>query len=99
MPTVAAEAMMHNVPCLVSDTTGTVKYIRDGIDGLIFQSENAGQLKEILERCIQGEFDLVQMGRNARNVYEEYFSMEAFENRLMELIANQIEQSNRQQIS
>lgn len=90
MPTVAAEAMMHNVPCLVSDTTGTVKYIRDGIDGLIFQSENAGQLKEILERCIQGEFDLVQMGRNARNVYEEYFSMEAFENRLMELIANQI---------
>lgn len=54
------------------------------------QSENTGQLKEILERCIQGEFDLVQMGRNARNVYEEYFSMEAFENRLMELIANQI---------
>ena len=99
MPTVAAEAMMHNVPCLVSDTTGTVKYIRDGIDGLIFQSENAGQLKEILERCIQGEFDLVQMGRNARNVYEEYFSMEAFENRLMELITNQTEQSNRQQIS
>lgn len=90
MPTVAAEAMMHKVPCLVSDTTGTVKYIRDGIDGLIFQSENTGQLKEILERCIQGEFDLVQMGRNARNVYEEYFSMEAFENRLMELIANQI---------
>ena len=83
MPTVAAEAMMHKVPCLVSDTTGTVKYIRDGIDGLIFQSENTGQLKEILERCIQGEFDLVQMGRNARNVYEEYFSMEAFENRLM----------------
>lgn len=99
MPTVAAEAMMHNVPCLVSDTTGTVKYIRDGIDGLIFQSENAGQLKEILERCIRGEFDLVQMGRNARNVYEEYFSMEAFENRLMELITNQTEQSNRQQIS
>ena len=90
MPTVAAEAMMHKVPCLVSDTTGTVKYIRDGIDGLIFQSEDTGQLKEILERCIQGEFDLVQMGRNARNVYEEYFSMEAFENRLMELIANQI---------
>ena len=90
MPTVAAEAMMHKVPCLVSDTTGTVKYIRDGIDGLIFQSENAEQLKETLERCIRGEFDLDQMGRNARNAYEKYFSMEAFENRLMDLISNQI---------
>ena len=90
MPTVAAEAMMHKVPCLVSDTTGTVKYIRDGIDGLIFQSENAEQLKEILERCVRGEFDLGQMGRNARNVYEEYFSMEAFENRFLELIANRV---------
>lgn len=99
MPTVAVEAMMHSVPCLISDSTGTVKYIRDKVDGMIFQSGNAEQLKEMLEHCIRswfhigqadkngpGKKDLEQMGKNARKVYEKYFSMEAFERRFMSLV-------------
>lgn len=88
MPTVAAEAMMHGLPCLLSDTTGTVRYIRDGIDGMIFQSEDADQLKEMLEKCLWSRVDIERMGRNARGVYEKYFSMDAFENSLMKLIEN-----------
>lgn len=86
MPTVAAEAMMHGVPCVLSDTTGTVKYIRDERDGMIFQSGNAEQLKEILANCIQGRWNLDQMGRNARKVFEKYFSLEAFEVHFMDLV-------------
>ncbi|MEH2946869.1 glycosyltransferase family 4 protein [Lachnospiraceae bacterium 56-18] len=86
MPTVAAEAMMHGLPCLISDTTGTVQYIGDGIDSIVFQSGNAEQLREMLRRCIRGSYNLKEMGRNARGVYEKYFSMQAFENRLMELV-------------
>lgn len=86
MPTVAAEAMMHGLPCLISDTTGTVQYIGDGIDSIVFQSGNAEQLREMLRRCIRGSYNLKEMGRNARGVYEKYFSMQAFENSLMELV-------------
>lgn len=86
MPTVAAEAMMHEVPCLISDTTGTVRYLRGDMDGIIFQSGNAEQLGEILSKCIQGYYDLETIGKNARRVFENYFSMEAFENRFMSLI-------------
>ncbi|MCI9488661.1 MAG: glycosyltransferase family 4 protein [Dorea sp.] len=99
MPTVAVEAMMHSVPCLISDSIGTVKYIRDKIDGMIFQSENAEQLKEILECCVRGWFrigrvdknaqnkkELEKMGKNARKIYERYFSMETFERRFMSLV-------------
>lgn len=86
MPTVVAEAMMHGIPCLVSDTTGTVKYLRDGVDGMVFQSGNVEQLAELLCRCIQGFDDLKQMGKNARLVFEKYFSMETFEDHLMRLI-------------
>lgn len=86
MPTVAAEAMMHGVPCLLSDSAGTVKYIRDGSDGMVFQSGNTEQLAEILNRCIQGCYDLERMGRNARKVFEKYFSMEAFERRFLNLV-------------
>ena len=86
MPTVAAEAMMHEVPCLISNTTGTARYLRDDLDGIVFQSGNAEQLGDVLSKCIQGYYDLERMGRNARRVYEKYFSMKAFENRFMSLI-------------
>lgn len=86
MPTVAAEAMMHGVPCLISDTAGTVKYIRNGIDGIVFQSGNIEQLREILRKCIQGSYNLKEMSRNACKVFEKYFSMEAFEQRFMSLV-------------
>ena len=86
MPTVAAEAMMHGVPCLISDTAGTAGYIRDGMDGIVFQSGNVEQLKEVLEICIQEKLDLEQMGKNARKVFENDFSMEAFEKRFIALI-------------
>lgn len=77
--------MMHGVPCLVSDAAGTVQYISDGIDGFVFQSGNVKQLRKLLEQCIQGNVGLVQMGRNARKVFEKYFSMEAFEKCFMNL--------------
>lgn len=83
MPTVAAEAMMHGVPCLVSDAAGTAQYIKNGLDGFVFQSENADQLRELLESCILDRPEW--MGRNARRIYEEYFSMEAFEKQFMSL--------------
>lgn len=86
MPTVAAEAMMHGLPCLISDTAGTVKYIRNGIDGIVFQSGNIEQLREILRKCIQGSYNLKEMSRNACKVFEKYFSMEAFEQRFMSLV-------------
>lgn len=86
MPTVVAEAMMHNVPCLISDAVGTTEYIRNGIDGMIFQSENVEQLKKLLEQCIKKQIDLVQMGRNARIVFDNYFSIDAFEERFMYLV-------------
>lgn len=88
MPTVAAEAMMHGVPCLISDAAGTASYIESGVDGLIFESENAAQLEEMLKKCILNSFDLKEMGRKARNLFEDYFSMEAFEKRFMNLIEN-----------
>lgn len=86
MPTVVAEAMMHSVPCLISNSTGTAAYIEDGINGRIFESENAKQLKELVEGCILGDYDLEKMGKNARKIFEKYFSMEAFEKRFMSLV-------------
>jgi glycosyltransferase involved in cell wall biosynthesis len=83
MPTVAAEAMMHEVPCCLSDVVGTVQYIQDGIDGIIFKSEDVNQLRDKIIWCVQHREDLPNMGKAARKVYEQYFSMEAHERALM----------------
>ncbi len=86
MPTVAAEAMMHSLPCILSDAAGTAAYIDNGNDGLIFQSGNASKLAERISWCI-GHYDsLPSMGEAARGVYEARFSSDVFERELMKLI-------------
>lgn len=83
MPTVAAEAMMHGVPCLVSDTAGTASYIDRGENGDVFESRNATELSEKLKWYINHQDTLKKMGERARGVYESFFSMETFEKNLM----------------
>ena len=86
MPTVAAEAMMHSVPCMVSDVTGTAAYIQNNEDGFIFESENVQELAEKIEWCVKNRNELRHMGQRARKIYEKVFSMRAFEERLMEIV-------------
>lgn len=86
MPTVAAEAMMHGVPCIVSDATGTAGYIHDGLDGFIFKSEDVDGLAAKINRCMEHRERLAQMGREARKIYEKYFSMEIFERNLLDIV-------------
>lgn len=86
MPTVAAEAMMHYVPCIVSDATGTTAYIHDGEDGLIFPNEDAKQLASKIEWCVQNKKRIGDIGKRARNIYDEYFSMQVFEERFLQIL-------------
>lgn len=83
MPTVAAEAMMHEVACLVSDATGTADYITDKEDGLIFSSENINELCRDIEWCVINKDKLPLLGKKARKIYENKFSIHAFETALM----------------
>lgn len=86
MPTVAAEAMMHSVPCIVSDATGTAAYIHNGEDGFVFPGEDVQALAERIEWCVTNKAELDSIGKKARKLYEKHFSMPAFEKSFMEVI-------------
>lgn len=86
MPTVAAEAMMHSVPCLVSDAVGTAAFIRHGTDGLVFPSEDVQALYNMIVWCIGHRREVRGMRKNARLLYERKFSMEIFERSVTELV-------------
>ena len=82
MPTVAAEAMMHGAPCLISDATGTADYIEHGVNGFVFQSGDRQQLAALIEYCIEHRSSLSKLGAKARKLYESVFSMDVFEREL-----------------
>lgn len=86
MPTVAAEAMMHSVPCIVSDAAGTAAYIHDGEDGFTFPSEDVQALAERIAWCVANKEKLGSIGKKARKLYDKHFSMPAFEKKFMEII-------------
>lgn len=88
MPTVCAEAMMHCVPCLVSDAAGTAAYISDYVDGMVFKSENAGELREKILWCMANRDALKRMGKEAEKVFEKVFSVTAFEKNLLAYVRN-----------
>jgi len=86
MPTVCAEAMSHGLPCIISDAAGTIKYIDNMINGVIFQSENVDDLATKIRWAVEHRNQLNKMGINARKVFENNFNMETFERNLLKLI-------------
>lgn len=91
MPTVAGEAMMHSVACIISDAIGTTEYIENKESGLVFRSEDSRDLADKIEWCIYHRDEVKRMGRNARKIYEKFFSMEAFEKNLLHIVEDKIE--------
>ena len=86
MPTVCAEAMMHGLPCIVSDSAGTVKYIHDGVDGIIFASEDIENLEKKIIWAIDNKDKVMEMEKASRRLYETTFSMKVFEENILGLI-------------
>lgn len=86
MPTVAAEAMMHGVPCIVSDVTGTAEYIENGINGFVFPVEDMQELSREIIWTVLNKEKICNMGINARLIYEKIFSIDAFKNNIVKLI-------------
>lgn len=86
MPTVAAEAMACGIPCLISDAAGTVEYIRDGLDGFVFHSEDVKELALKIRWCVEHREKLEEIGRRSRQIFDRYFSMDVFEKNLLCLV-------------
>lgn len=84
LPIVLAEGMMHEKICITSNSTGMVKYITDGENGFVFESENVEMLNEKMRWVFLHRYELNDVKKRARDTYERFFSMEAFGGRLEE---------------
>ena len=82
LPIVMTEAMMYGKPCIASDSTGTADYIDNGVNGFVCKTEDAEDLCEKMRYFIHNPERIKEMGQEARKVYEEYFTMDKFADRL-----------------
>ena len=87
MPVTVVEAMCNKIPCIVSSGAGNHEYIEDGINGFVFENENASKLTDKIRWCIQNRDKLENIGEESRLIYERYFTLEVFERNLMKLMA------------
>lgn len=82
LPIVITEGMMYEKACITTDATGSSVYIKHEKNGLVCKSNDANDLAEKMSWVISHKSKLSEIGKNAREVYEQYFTIEKFAERL-----------------
>lgn len=83
---VTVEAFMNEKLAIVSDAAGVVDYMVPGEDGLIFPSGDHEKLADYMHWAINHMDEARAIGQRSRRVYDKYFTMQAFKERLVQLI-------------
>lgn len=66
------EAMAFSIPVICSDTNGSACYVKNGIDGLLFQDNDYDSLKAAIVKILDHPCVLTEMGNNSyRDIKEE----------------------------
>lgn len=91
MSIVLTEAMMYGKPCISSDKTGMADYIKEGVNGFVVKTEDVCDLYDKMRYFISNPDEIDRMGNEGRRVYEEYFTMERFSDRLCDRINETID--------
>ena len=79
------EAMASSKPVVASDVMGPRDIITDGKDGLLFEKENVGYLKEKLELCLSDEALRNRLRKEARTTVETNYTFENICERLTKI--------------
>lgn len=84
-PLTPIEFMSHGIPCISSDACSAIEYIRDEVDGLVFQSENVSDLKQKL-LIANDDIQWGNICNSLRNSFKrDLYSMEAHVDNLIKI--------------
>lgn len=90
-PLVLIEGMYHSLPIVSTPEGGIVDIIDDGITGFLIPQNNIQKLAEKLELLIINSNLRLNMGKAGRKKYEQNFTLEIFQNRLIDILKDVIE--------
>ena len=75
-PNALMEALAAGLPSVCSQIGGVLPLVEDGKTGILFESENAGQLAEKLDMLLRDKELRTRLGANARSAMAENYSFE-----------------------
>lgn len=70
------EAMSVGMPCIVSDAPGNRTLVKDGVTGFMYEPKDATALAQALKRLLNEKALAYQMGKNARVLIHERYSIQ-----------------------
>ena len=86
-PLVLLEAMQHHIACVASNEGGIPDIIDEGKTGFIVEKKNALQLADRIRYLIEHPESCREMGENGYRKYRSQFTLQTFENRMKEILA------------
>lgn len=89
MPIVCTEAMMLQKVIIVSDHTGTASFIKNGESGFVIPAGSSQAIANAIETAMKQKENFARIGKEARKIYEQNFTMEVFEKNVQEIFNNQ----------
>lgn len=87
MPLIILEAMQFSLPVISTFEGAIPDMVDDGVTGYLVPQHDAAALAGKLEELIRNPGMRQQLGRNGRVKYEREFTLEKFEGRLTEILA------------
>lgn len=90
-PVALIEGMMSKKVCLMSDAVGTIEYIENYRNGIIFKSEDELDLADKIKWCIDNRGKLRAIAIEGYNTYIQYFSELAFRNNVKRIVSKLID--------
>lgn len=86
MPIVCTEAMALGKGVIVSENTGTASFIENGVNGYKVPAGDPEALAKVIEAAVLNRENLPILGKEARKIYEENFTMEIFKQHIKQVI-------------
>ena len=86
MPVVATENLMLKNIVLCTTNTGTSFYIKDKINGFVFNTNDVDELVEKIKYIVDQSTKLEKIKENGRVIFEKYFKMDGFKKKLLKII-------------
>ncbi|MFC2017472.1 glycosyltransferase family 4 protein [Chloroflexota bacterium] len=85
MPNAVLEAMGCGLPCVAMETSCVSDIITDGVNGLVFESENSHQLAQYISHLIREPAFRHQLGNEARKTITSKFSLDSVSEQYLKL--------------
>jgi glycosyltransferase involved in cell wall biosynthesis len=82
------DLMAAGAPVLVSDTSGTRDYVRDGETAILYRASDPEDLAAKLRWAIEHSEERREISRRAHEAVRDEFSVESFSRRVFEFVSD-----------